>query len=43
MARAPSTARCTEHGVRLEEMLIVTDDGIDMVSTYKSHEIIEAG
>jgi Xaa-Pro aminopeptidase len=32
-----------DHGVRLEEMLIVTDDGYDMVSTYKSHEIIEAG
>jgi hypothetical protein len=26
--------------VRLEEMLVVTDDGIDMLSTYKSHEII---
>ncbi len=32
-----------DHGVRLEEMLIVTDDGYDLVSTYKSHEIIEAG
>lgn len=32
-----------DHGVRLEEMLIVTEDGYDMVSTYKSHEIIEAG
>jgi Xaa-Pro dipeptidase len=32
-----------DHGVRLEEMLIVTDDGHEMVSTYKSHEIIEAG
>jgi Xaa-Pro aminopeptidase len=29
-----------EFGVRLEEMLVVTDDGIDMLSTYKSHEII---
>ena len=27
-------------GVRLEEMLYVTDTGIEMVSTYKSHEII---
>jgi len=29
-----------EFGVRLEEMLIVTDSGPDLVSTYKSHEII---
>ena len=29
-----------EYGVRLEEMLYVTDSGIEMVSTYKSHEII---
>jgi len=27
-------------GVRLEEMLYVTETGIEMVSTYKSHEII---
>jgi Xaa-Pro aminopeptidase len=32
-----------DHGVRLEEMLIVTKDGPELVSTYKSHEIIEAG
>jgi Xaa-Pro aminopeptidase len=29
-----------EYGVRLEEMLYVTDTGIEMVSSYKSHEII---
>jgi Xaa-Pro dipeptidase len=29
-----------EFGVRLEEMLIVTDSGPELVSTYKSHEII---
>ena len=29
-----------EYGVRLEEMLYVTETGIEMVSTYKSHEII---
>ncbi len=29
-----------DHGVRLEEMLYVTDTGIEMVSSYKSHEII---
>jgi Xaa-Pro dipeptidase len=29
-----------DHGVRLEEMLYVTDTGIEMVSTYASHEII---
>jgi Xaa-Pro aminopeptidase len=29
-----------EFGVRLEEMLVVTDTGIDMLSTYRSHEII---
>jgi len=27
-------------GVRLEEMLYVTETGIEMVTTYKSHEII---
>lgn len=32
-----------DHGVRLEEMGIVTDTGFDLVSTYKSHEIIETG
>jgi Xaa-Pro dipeptidase len=30
-----------EFGVRLEEMLYVTDDGCKVVSTYKNHEIIE--
>lgn len=30
-----------DHGVRLEEMLYVTDDGYEMVTTYKCHEIIE--
>jgi Xaa-Pro dipeptidase len=29
-----------EYGVRLEEMLYVTETGIEMVSTYKNHEII---
>jgi Xaa-Pro aminopeptidase len=29
-----------EYGVRLEEMLYVTDTGIEIVSTYKNHEII---
>ena len=29
-----------DHGVRLEEMLYVTDTGIEMVSSYASHEII---
>jgi Xaa-Pro dipeptidase len=29
-----------DYGVRLEEMLYVTDTGIELVSTYKSHEII---
>ncbi|HUO46080.1 MAG TPA: Xaa-Pro peptidase family protein [Acidimicrobiia bacterium] len=29
-----------DHGVRLEEMLYVTDTGYEIVSTYKSHEII---
>jgi Xaa-Pro aminopeptidase len=29
-----------DHGVRLEEMLFVTDTGYEMVSTYKQHEII---
>jgi Xaa-Pro aminopeptidase len=29
-----------EFGVRLEEMLIVTENGPDLVSSYKSHEII---
>ena len=32
-----------EFGVRLEEMLVVNDTGIEMLSTYKSHEIIRAG
>jgi len=32
-----------DYGVRLEEMMIVTEDGPELVSTYKSHEIIEAG
>lgn len=30
-----------DFGVRLEEMVIVQDDGPELVSTYKSHEIIE--
>lgn len=29
-----------DHGVRLEEMLYVTDSGHELVSSYKSHEII---
>ena len=29
-----------DHGVRLEEMLYVTDTGIEMVSSYASHEIV---
>jgi Xaa-Pro aminopeptidase len=29
-----------DHGVRLEEMLAVHDDGIEMLSTYASHDII---
>ena len=29
-----------EYGVRLEEMLVVNDGGIEMLSTYKNHEII---
>ncbi len=29
-----------DHGVRLEEMLYVTETGHEIVSTYKSHEII---
>ena len=29
-----------DHGVRLEEMLYVTDSGFEMVTTYKQHEII---
>jgi Xaa-Pro aminopeptidase len=29
-----------EFGVRLEEMMIVTPDGADLVSTFKSHEIV---
>ena len=32
-----------EFGVRLEEMLAVTDSGIDMLSTYASHEILSVG
>jgi Xaa-Pro aminopeptidase len=32
-----------EFGVRLEEMLVVTDTGHELLSGYKSHEIIEAG
>ena len=32
-----------DHGVRLEEMLVVTDTGVEMLSTFKSHEIIRAG
>jgi Xaa-Pro aminopeptidase len=30
-----------EYGVRLEEMIYVTDSGYELVSTYKNHEIIE--
>jgi Xaa-Pro aminopeptidase len=29
-----------DHGVRLEEMLVVNDTGIEMLSTYASHDII---
>ena len=29
-----------DYGVRLEEMIYVTDSGIELVSTYKNHEII---
>lgn len=29
-----------EFGVRLEEMMIVTDSGAELVSTFKSHEIV---
>jgi Xaa-Pro aminopeptidase len=29
-----------EFGVRLEEMLVVTETGHEMLSTFKSHEII---
>jgi Xaa-Pro aminopeptidase len=29
-----------DHGVRLEEMLYVTESGYEMVTTYKQHEII---
>jgi Xaa-Pro aminopeptidase len=29
-----------DHGVRLEEMLYVTETGYEMVTTYKQHEII---
>jgi Xaa-Pro dipeptidase len=32
-----------EFGVRLEEMLLVTDDGHELLSSYASHEIISAG
>ncbi|HZD70660.1 MAG TPA: Xaa-Pro peptidase family protein [Actinomycetes bacterium] len=32
-----------EFGVRLEEMLIVTETGHELVSTYKSHEIVATG
>jgi Xaa-Pro dipeptidase len=32
-----------EFGVRLEEMLLVTDDGHELLSTYKSDEIIKVG
>lgn len=32
-----------EYGVRLEEMLVVTETGTEMLSTFKSHEIIEVG
>lgn len=32
-----------EFGVRLEEMLIVTETGHELVSTYKSHEIVTTG
>lgn len=32
-----------DFGVRLEEMLVVTETGTEMLSTFKSHEIIEVG
>ena len=32
-----------EFGVRLEEMLLVTDGGHELLSSYASHEIISAG
>ena len=32
-----------EFGVRLEEMLLVTDDGHELLSTYASDRIIEVG
>ena len=32
-----------DHGVRLEEMLVVTETGTEMLSTFSSHEIILAG
>jgi Xaa-Pro aminopeptidase len=32
-----------EFGVRLEEMLLVTNDGHELLSEYKSDEIIIAG
>jgi Xaa-Pro aminopeptidase len=32
-----------EFGVRLEEMLAVTDSGTEMLSTYASHDIISVG
>ena len=32
-----------EFGVRLEEMLLVTDDGHELLSTYASDSIIEVG
>jgi Xaa-Pro aminopeptidase len=33
--------RVHEFGVRLEEMLLVTETGHELLSGYKSHEIIE--
>ena len=30
-----------DHGVRLEEMIYVTDTGYELVTTYKNDEIIE--
>jgi Xaa-Pro aminopeptidase len=32
-----------EFGVRLEEMLLVTDDGHELLSSYASDQIINAG
>jgi Xaa-Pro aminopeptidase len=32
-----------EFGVRLEEMLLVTEDGYDLLSTYHSDDIIVVG